>query len=299
MVDEPARESTTRAVTIGDALMEGQRRLERCGVLRPRRHAELLLETALKLDRTDLYLRARETLTPERYIEYQALLEQREAGEPVQYIAGWAPFYGRRFLVGEGVFIPRFDTELLVERLLERWTEDCLKDSSEEVLDLCCGCGVVGLTAAAELPSAHITLVDDSPTALEYCARNALMLLVNDRVEIIRRDARTDPPLEWHGRFSFITANPPYIPAAEVRSLHPDVRREPPGALTDGGDGLSFYRRWAVTLPVILKPGGRAFLEVGVGAAESVVDMLSSAFTEVETFRDLNGIERVVEAKIE
>ncbi len=282
-------------ITIGEALVEGDDRLKLSGLPRPRRHAEILLESVLQIDRTELYLRAREGIASSEYHQYQKLLEYRESGEPVQYVAGWAPFYGRRFLVGDGVFIPRFDTEMLVERVLRRIELDRPNEKSVEILDLCCGCGVIGLSIAAENPNTRITLADISEASLEYSARNALALMVNDRVDIVKWDALSDPPDEWIGRFRYVVANPPYIQARDIVNLHPDVQHEPYTALTDGGDGLSFYRRWVDTVPVMLQPGGGIFVEIGDKMAKDVVRILGESFHEIDVLKDLNGLDRVVE----
>ncbi len=287
---------TTEPNSIGAALLEGATRLKHCQVLRPRRHAELLLESALGIERTELYIRAREPLSDTAREHYETLLRHREGGEPVQHIVGWAPFYGRRFLVGKGVFIPRFETELLVERLLTRWREEPPPDEPVELLDLCCGCGAVGLTVAAELPQTRVTLTDNSEIALEYSARNALALQVNDRVDIVLWDALNDPPHEWQGRFHYILANPPYIPAADLPGLPRDVREgEPRDAITDNADGLSFYRRWVETLPLVMQPGGCLFVECGDGAAGRMKEIITAAFSDIKTTKDLNGMDRMAE----
>lgn len=296
--------STTSTLpdTIGAALLEGELRLKCCPVLKPRRHAELLLEKALGLSRTELYLRAQEKLPATTAAEYQRLLKRREAGEPVQYIVGWTPFYGYKFLIGEGVFIPRFDTEALVQRALEITSGRRCSPALEfwnfgtlELLDLCCGCGAIGLTIAVELSNARVTLADISETALEYTTRNALMLLVNNRVETVRWDALTKPPAEWTDRFDLIVANPPYIPLKDLPSLHPDVQREPRETLTDGGDGLTFYHRLAQTLTAVMKPGAHLLVELGDGAAGRVREIIATSFSNLTVHCDLNGIERVLE----
>jgi release factor glutamine methyltransferase len=323
------------AMTIGAALADGEHRLAAAGfVLKPRRHAELLLESAMNLDRTELYLRAMDPIPPASRQRLDELLTRREAGEPVQYIVGWTPFYGHRFLVGPGVFIPRFDSEILIERALEilsptipthslihsfthslidsfthslihssthplihSFTHSHIDSFTHSLLDICCGCGAFGLSIAAELANSRVVLSDISETALEYTARNALKMLLNNRIETVNWDALGDPPAEWIGRFDLIVANPPYIPAADLAGLHPDVRdHEPREALTDGGDGLSFYRRWAQTLPPLLNPGGRLLIEIGDTAARDVIKILSSSFARLTTHRDLNGVERVVES---
>jgi len=281
--------------SIGATLLEGEERLKSANTLRPRRHAELLLEKVLSVDRTALYLRAHDRLTLNRLKNYNKLLERRANGEPVQYITGWAPFYDRRFMIGSGVFIPRFDTELLIERLIACWEEDCIEEENIEALDICCGCGAIGLTVALELPRTNVTLVDISSKALKHTVRNAIELNIEDHVHIIKRNAMSDPLDEWHGKFHYILANPPYIPSSDIHKLHSDVQSEPHDALTDGGDGLAFYRRWAQTLPFMLRPGGRFFIEIGVDAADRVCEIFSGTFSLLKITRDLNGIERVVE----
>ncbi len=282
--------------SIGASLLEGEQRLHYAGVIRPRRHTELLLEKVMGVDRTELYLRARDPISPEQSAHFRSLLARREAGEPVQYIVGWAPFYGRKFYIGEGVFIPRFETETVIERFLTALAEDRPAERPVEVLDLCCGSGVVGLTAAAEAPGVRVTLIDLSETAIECTNRNARELKVENCVEIIKRDALSDPPRRWRGRFRYILANPPYIPLAGLDDLPRDVRDgEPRHALTDRADGLSFYRRWMQTLPAIMIPHGRLIVECGDNTARSVMNILQASFKDVMATRDMNGMERAVE----
>jgi len=284
--------------TIGAALIEGEQRLLYADVIRPRRHAELLLESVLKINRTELYLQAGQPVGSESLERFYKFLSRRETGEPVQYIVGWAPFYGRRFRVGKGVFIPRFETEVLVERVLTKIKTDHLTTAPLEILDLCCGCGVIGLTIASELPSVRATLIDESDTALEYADYNADSLDVSDRVEITRCNTFETPPVSWQRRFDYILANPPYIPINEVTGLPRDVRDgEPREALTDFGDGLKYYKHWVKSLPGIIKQNGWFFVECGDRAAGSVVKVLTKAFKDIEVTVDLNGIERVVEGR--
>ncbi len=283
--------------SVGAALYEGELRLGYADIIRPRRHAELLLETVLGLDRTELYLHSSEQIDVLKMERFRSLLLRREAGEPVQYIVGWAPFFGRKFAVGQGVFIPRFETETLIECFISRFTRDLPTNPPQrmEILDVCCGCGVIGLTIAAEIPHVKVTLTDGSETALMFCRRNAENLDVGDRIEIIEWDALEDPPAEWRGKFHFILANPPYIPADEVGGLPKDVRDgEPREALTDKGDGLGFYRRWTESLPGILMPGGRILLEIDQSAAEKVSEIMSHSFTDLAIHRDLDGNDRVL-----
>ncbi len=255
----------------------------------------MLLEAALGVDRTALYLMAQEQIPPNALEAYDLLLARRLTGEPVQHIVGWAPFFGRKFIVGKGVFIPRFDSEIIVEKALER--VGGRSGEALEILDLCCGCGAIGLTLAAELPQSRVTLADNDLEALRYTTANICALGLNERAAPVNWDALTSPPAEWFARFDLVVANPPYIPLHEVDGLHPDVRDgEPHAALTDGGDGLTFYRKWAETVPLILKPGGVFLTEIGDGLAESVLAILADNFVSLKAWNDLSGCPRMIEA---
>ncbi len=285
-----------RPGTIGAALLDGERRLKRTDALSPRRHAELLLEYVLKTDRIDLYTRLAEELSLLQLNLYSSLLSRRIDGEPIQYIVGWAPFYGREFHIEPGVFIPRFDTELVIERLLADYSH-CGKNDAH-IIDLGCGSGVIGLTAALEIPLSRVTLIDNSIPALRLAEKNALKHGLQKTVEIIEWDALTAPPPKWRNRFDYVLSNPPYIPVAEIPSLHPDVQREPHAALSDSKDGLTFYRKWTKLLPELLKPGGRFIFEIGAGASVHNMKLYKSGFSELKITADLNGIPRVLEGKL-
>ena len=296
VIDDIAADLSVVPGSIGAALIEGEQRLHYADVIRPRRHTELLLEEVLNADRTELYLRTCDQMSRSQSDRFQSLLMRREAHEPVQYIVGWAPFYGRRFHINEGVFIPRFETEILIERFLEALAEDRPKGHTIEILDLCCGSGVIGLTVAAEVVRTRVTMIDISEAAVECSRHNARELKVESSVNISRMDALEYPPLEWCGRFRYILANPPYIPTDELDDLPRDVREgEPHEALTDGNDGLTFYRRWMKTLPPVTTPGGRLIVECGDCAAESVVTIMSEAFRNISITKDLGGMERLVD----
>ena len=281
--------------SVGAALLDGEQRLHYADVIRPRRHVELLLEAVLNIDRTELYLRSGEQLGEIELKKFRDLLARRESGEPVQYIVGWAPFFGRRFHIHSGVFIPRFETETIIEQLLQIITLQPTCNHPPTMLDLCCGSGVIGLTATLEVQHSHVVMIDSSEKATENAVTNSREQKLADRVEIIKLDALDEFPRAWHGRFDFVLANPPYILVTEMAKLPRDVREgEPRATLTDEGDGLSFYRRWCETVPQILAPGGRLIVECGDDAAPAVVGILAQAFADVTSSRDINGMERVV-----
>ena len=218
-----------------------------------------------------------------------AAARQRADGRPLQYILGEWEFLNLSLEVGEGVLIPRPDTELLCETAA-RWLR---KEAAPEVLDLCAGSGCVALGVAALVPAAQVTAVELSEEALVYLRRNTARypaLAVTVRKADILREAAAFP-----GKYRAILSNPPYIPARELPELMREVRREPAMALDGGEDGLRFYRSIAVDWVSKLHPGGFCAVEVGMGQAAAVAMLFKQAGLErLEIHRDLAGIERVV-----
>jgi len=285
--------------SIGEALQAGEAAMKKVGIIRPRRHAELLLEKATSKDRVNLYMNARHVMSEVASREYSQMLDRRLGGEPVQYITGSAPFFGRDFHVGAGVFIPRFETELLIERLIVRSCNRREHSEQIQILDLCCGTGILGITAALEIPDSKVTLVDNSAEALIFTAMNVRSLEVENQIEIIHKDVLARFPQSWARKFDFIMANPPYIPITEIAELTSDVQREPHEALTDGGNGLLFYRTWGSNINLLLKPGGIFFCEIDGYIADYIHNLMGDCFSEILLSRDLDGIQRVCEATLE
>ena len=213
-------------------------------------------------------------------------VRRREAGEPLQYVEGFAFFMGRRFRVDERVLIPRPDTEILAERALQ-YLEAL---PAPRVLDLCTGSGALAVTIAAQRPDARVVACDISEEALCVARENAAGLNASF--------ARGDLFAAVEGAFDVIVCNPPYLTAEDMLSLQREVRYEPALALRGGADGLDFYRRIARELPVRLRRA--AFFEVGAGQARDVAQILRAALPgRCEIARDLAGIERVVSIETE
>ena len=210
-------------------------------------------------------------------------VDRRLAGEPVQYITGETDFYGRTFFTAPGVLIPRFDTECVVDVVLERLRPD------GDLLDLCCGSGCIGLTAAI-CRGARVTLADVSEAALELTRKNAAHFGIDAR--IVHCDVLAERP---EGLFDMVVSNPPYIPTRDLAGLSVEVKNEPVLALDGGEDGLLFYRRIAPSFYDTLRPGGFLVFEVGEGEASAVSDILQQCgYRSIDTRRDYGGIERVV-----
>jgi release factor glutamine methyltransferase len=263
------------------------------GVGSPRLDAELLLCSVLACDRVRLYMDMQRPLAKAELDAVRALVQRRRKREPVAYILGKREFYRHSFEVSAAVLVPRPETELLVDRALER-----LPDEPAYVLDLCTGSGAIAISLAAARPAWQLDATDVSQAALEVAARNAQALGVEARVAFHRGDLFA--PLDDQRRYALITANPPYVAEHDYTMLAPEItEHEPKMAFVAGKDGLDVLRRICSQAPERIEPGGFLMLEIGAGQAASVRALLeaSEAFEAIEVTRDLGGIERVVEAK--
>jgi release factor glutamine methyltransferase len=269
------------------------RHLAEKGFDEARLHVELLLAHVLDLTRLDLYLQFDRPLTPEELSRFRLLYERRLRHEPLQYILGTTEFMGLKVDVAPGVLIPRPETELLVECALDHLRRS--GNGHPLILDVGCGSGNVSLALAKAVPGATVLAVDNAEAALDLTQRNADHLGVGN-IRTLRLDVLHDGCPDTG--FDLIVSNPPYIPAHDLSSLQPEVREfEPATALTDGEDGLSFYRRFAAILPSVMSPGAALLVEVGFGQAPAVKELfLTAGFAGVNGNFDFAGIERVVTA---
>jgi release factor glutamine methyltransferase len=260
------------------------------GMDSPRLEAELLMAHGLGCDRIRLVIDAQRPLSPEELAQVKALLKRRRRFEPMAYILGQREFYGRSFEVDTNVLIPRPDTEVLVDVALEVTKGSHLYGSA---LDLCTGSGCVAVTFALERPTWRTWASDIAPGAVAVARRNAARL---GATEVCFVEGNLFAPLDSALRFDLITANPPYIPEAELATLQPDIREyEPELALTSGTDGLDLIRVIVPKARQHLVPLGILALEVGAGQSQRVVALMHEhGFTNVETRRDLAGRDRVV-----
>lgn len=256
----------------------------------PRLEAEMLLAAALETTRMQLILDAHRPLNSAELGAYRGLLKRRRTHEPVAYILGEREFYGLKFKVDRRVLVPRPDTEALVDVALKRSADG---DLHGEFLDLCTGTGCVAMAFAKERPTWSVAASDVSSDALEVAKDNAIQLGVLDRVRLVQSDLFE----AFVGQsFHVITANPPYIPLDEMKTLMADVRdHEPHLALEAGEDGLSVIRQLVPSAFSHLRAGGVLALEVGFDQAPAVSELLGEAgFSDVQSDVDYRRVERVV-----
>lgn len=261
---------------------------EKLGLDSPRLTAELLLAHVLHVSRIRLYTDLDRPLEAAELGAVRSLIVRRASGEPTSYLTGTREFYGRTFAVDPRVLVPRPETELLVEAVLQAVP----RDAEVRVLDLCTGSGCVGITVALERPRARVLATDTSPGAVEVARANAGALGAAERFEARLGDLLV--PVEGEAPFDVVVANPPYVPRGEIPTLPPEVRREPQLALDGGPDGLDVVRRIATAAPGRLVPGGLLALEIGDGQGPAVHSLLEAAgYGSVRIERDLARHDRL------
>ncbi|MDX2031584.1 MAG: peptide chain release factor N(5)-glutamine methyltransferase [Blastocatellia bacterium] len=276
--------------TIAETLRRAGEALRAASIPNDLLDAQTLMAHAIGQDRTYLIVNFNRELTDEQRAAYSDLIARRAAGEPLQYITGHQEFFGLDFEVTPDVLIPRPETELIVEEALRIAAEEAL--AAPAILDIGTGSGCIALAIARELPEARVIAADISPAALRVAKRNAgrhdlaISFVASDLLAAFAETAFAD----------LILSNPPYVAAAEMPTLQREVRDwEPHLALTDAGDGLSFYRRLLAEAPARLKPGGYLLCEMGYTQSEAI-----SAFVDRRRWEaprlldDLQGIPRTI-----
>lgn len=258
---------------------------------------EVLLAYAAGCRRIDLYARFEQVLEEDRLARFRTLVRRAGTQEPIAYLVGEKEFFSLPLRVTPDVLIPRPETEVLVECVLDHCTKARL--ARPRLLDLGTGSGCIAVTLLVQLSGAKAVATDVSPKALEVARFNARRHGVLDRLTLIEADCLALPQeVVFKDRFDVLVSNPPYIAADAVHRLDVSVRNyEPPVALTDGGDGLSFYRSVATDGPRLLTPQGVVFVEVDDRAAPAVVKTIEGAggLLHRRTWKDqVVGQERVL-----
>lgn len=282
------------AWTVLSLLDWGSSYLGERGFENPRLNCELLLCHLLRLERIQLYLNFDRPLAREELARFKSLFKRRLAHEPVQYILGSTEFMGARIRVDPRVLIPRPDTELLAEQAAA-----CLGGADHpvpHVLDIGTGSGAVAIGIARLNGRCTVLGLDGSAGALEVAADNVRDNRLDARISLMQNDFLHEPDGLPDAAFDLVVSNPPYIPAAEFVSLPAEIREyEPASALTDGADGLTFYRAIARRGRRLLRPGGRILVEMGYNQSPAVRSIFEEqGFARLETIRDYGGIERIL-----
>lgn len=270
-------------MTYSELMTTGVEELTAAGFEEARTDVRELLLFACGMDFMALLRDGADKVPKEQTERFFSLLRQRKKHIPVQYLTGEQEFCGLRFLVRQGVLIPRPETELLAEAVFQ----DC---AGKRVLDMCTGSGCIAVTVAKLGAPDFVAASDVSAEALAVAKENAIL----HEAEVTFFYGDLFKPVE--GAYDIIVSNPPYIKTEEVKRLMPEVREFEPDLALDGkADGLYFYRRLCAEAKEYLRPGGRLMLEIGYDQGQTVPELLTAAgYAEIEVRKDYAGQNRMV-----
>ncbi|MBQ6455560.1 MAG: peptide chain release factor N(5)-glutamine methyltransferase [Mogibacterium sp.] len=288
------RRFTADIKTIENALSWGQAALSM--VENGRNEARILLQYAAGLTQTEIITNSKELMDEEDFREYERCIHDRLTGTPLQYIVGMQEFMGLPITVNPSVLIPRLDTEVVVEEAIRIIGEKGW--NHPDVLDMCTGSGVIGVTIAAKVPESIVTMTDVSEEALKTAMSNAGLNGVNRKCVFLRGDMFDALPADRE--YDMIICNPPYIETEVIDTLSIEVREHEPKMALDGGkDGLDFYRIIARDASMHLRTGGVLVLEIGADQAGSVKRLLmkSKTWDNIRKIQDMAGLDRAVIAE--
>lgn len=280
-------------MTIKQAMIKGVTLLKLEKITSPKLKARLLLQYVLKKTRQYLIVYDNQTLTKiqeQKYLEYIELLKQ---GEPIEHITHQKEFMKLNFYVDENVLIPRQDTEVLVEEVIQI----AKKMKAKKILDLCSGSGAIAVSLAKYLENVQLTALDISGKALDVARANAKNNHVQDKITFVESNLFQNLAQE---KYDIIVSNPPYIRSDEIEKLDEEVKREPKVALDGGVDGLDFYRKIIDQGYQYLKYGGYICLEIGYDQKEEVIKIIEGKKQYIQTYckKDLYDNDRVIITKL-
>jgi release factor glutamine methyltransferase len=280
-------------VILREALQSAIQTLRRAGIADASVEAELLLGHALGMSKTQLYTEPEKSLTSAETKHLRSLVQRCLDHEPAAYILGHCEFYGIDFRIDSCTFIPRPETELLVEQAVEVAHRISHSGKQIAIADIGTGCGAIAISLALALPQAKIYATDISASALRVAEMNCRLHAVSSQVELLQGNLLE--PLSQP--VDMIVANLPYIKDCEFKDLSPEIRKfEPTKALAGGEDGLDKIQQILEQMPGKLSHGGSFLLEIGQGQGKVVTSLIKSYFPQasIKLISDLGGIERVV-----
>lgn len=269
--------------------------LRKMNIESPRRQAEELIGEALGIGRTGVYLEFDRPLMTDELDRCRSWLKRRASGEPLQYISGTVKFFNCELKVTRDVLIPRQETEILVEKIVNALKK---MDLSGKILwDICCGSGSIAIALKKQFPELTVAASDLSSAALKIAIENASANEVSS-IEFLEGDLFA-PFI--NRKADFIVCNPPYIAEKEFATLDPEVRLyEPKSALISGASGIEIYQRLKGELPLMLNPGGKVWLEIGATQGESIKNLFTdSKWVRSQLESDWAGHDRFFSLELE
>lgn len=278
-------------VTLSELYTNTKSLLEKANIESYTFEAKCIIQHVFNINFNQLILNGNQMVNEKLLKKITDIIKKRSSGYPLQYILGEWEFYGFKFLVGEGVLIPRQDTETLVEYIIS--VANSIK--TPRILDLCSGSGCIAITLEKMLPNSTVCAVEFSKEALNYLTQN--IKLNNSNVTVFEGDVLNKDFTSYFENFDIIVSNPPYLTKNDICNLQEEVKHEPNLALFGGDNGLQFYTSISRIWTKCLKRNGIIAYEIGIGQENDVANILvNNGFTNIQTIRDLTGIIRVVSA---
>ena len=280
-------------MTIRETIRKGMIELKNNQINEPNLKARLLMQYILNKPRKYLLIYDNQTLSLRQEVDYFKAIKKIANGVPIQHITHMQEFMKMNFYVNEDVLIPRPDTEVLVEEVIQI----AKKVNAKKILDLCTGSGAIAISLARYIEKSEITAVDISLKAINVAKLNAKNNEVENQITFIESNLFKEIPKE---KYDIIVSNPPYIKREIIKKLDQEVQKEPKIALDGGYDGLDFYRKIINQSDEYLKFKGYLCLEIGYDQKEDVIELIKNEEKYVDTYckKDLYGNDRVIITKL-
>ena len=277
------------AASIGTVLNEAARTLDASGISEPRLDAGVLMTHVIERDRAFIITHTDDPITEQQLKQFEEFVSRRAQGEPLQYITGHQEFFKLDFEVTPDVLIPRPETELIVEAVLELFHTD----TQFTFTDVGTGSGCLAISILNEFPKARATAIDTSEHALQVAQRNAERHHLANRLRMVQSDLFA--AMSVNDTSDLIVSNPPYVSDAEMDRLQREVQREPRTALVAGPDGLSVIRRLLADAPNHLNPDGYLIFEFGINQERAILELVDRGVWKlIEVRNDLQQIPRTM-----
>jgi len=280
-------------MTIAEAMKKAMNELKNENIEFPKLKARLLMQFVLNVSRQYVIVNDMEEFDKNKEKQYFLLVRKLRQGFPIEHITHQKEFMKLNFFVDENVLIPRQDTEILVEEVINI----AKKNNCKKILDLCTGSGAIAVSLAKYLPECKITALDVSNEALKIAKKNAISNEVEDRITFVNSDMFTNLNEQ---KFDIIVSNPPYIKTSVIKELEDEVKREPHIALDGGEDGLYFYKKIIKECYQYLKFGGYLCLEIGFDQKIDIIELIENEnkFEKTYSKKDLYDNDRIIITKV-
>lgn len=264
------------------------------GIEWPHLEAEILLAHVMKVPRINLYIKFADNVGDDILADFKKLIIRRSKREPLAYITGFQPFMGLDFIITPDVLVPRPETEILIQTILDivNPKSQLPKSQQYKIFDIGTGSGAIAISLAKYIDQSTVVGIDISEKAVEIAKQNAQKHGMSDRCNFVVGDLFGGV----NEKFDIIVSNPPYIPTSEIEKLQPEISKyEPRSALDGGEDGLDYYRKISASAKNYINDDGKLIFEIGFGQADNVKDIISqNGFELLKAIKDYSGIERVI-----